>query len=51
MDIQRMKDLRWTTALGATDSSEYRFDHLLAQDQQRRQRSDAGSAHSTLFLQ
>jgi len=49
MDVQRMKDLRRTTALEATDSGQYRFDHLLAQDQQRRQRSDAGSAHSTLF--
>src|SRR5262249_5016920 len=45
MDIQRLKILRRTTALGSTHSGQYRFDHLLAKDQQRRQRADAGSAH------
>src|SRR4029077_3188989 len=44
--IERMKDLGWPTALRPTDSGQYWFDHLLAQDQQRRQGSDAGSAHS-----
>src|SRR5881227_4330911 len=42
MDIERIKVLRWTTALRPTDSGQYRFDHLLAQDQQCRQRADAG---------
>src|SRR4029450_2894447 len=46
MDIQRMKVLGRTTTLGPTHPSQYRFDHLLPQDQQRRQRPDAGSAHS-----
>src|SRR5215472_3408999 len=45
MQIQRVKILRRTTALGSTHSGQYRFDHLLAKDQQRRQRADAGSAH------
>src|SRR5215510_5208075 len=45
MHIQRVKVLRRTTALGSTHSGQYRFDHLLAKDQQRRQRADAWSAH------
>src|SRR5215468_3660267 len=45
MHIQRVKVLRRTTALGSTHSGQYRFDHLLAKDEQRRQRADAWSAH------
>src|SRR6266850_156282 len=44
--VERMKGLGWTTALGPTHSGQDRFDHLLAQDLQRHQRADAGSAHS-----
>jgi hypothetical protein len=36
-----VKVLRRTTALGSTHSGQYRFDHLLAKDQQRRERADA----------
>jgi hypothetical protein len=45
MHIERVKVLRRTTALGSTHSGQYRFDHLLAKDQQRRERADAWSAH------
>src|SRR5262245_38932935 len=45
MHIQRVKVLRRTTALGSTHCGQYRFDQLLAKDQQRRQRADAWSAH------
>src|SRR4029450_2739669 len=44
MHIQRVKVLRRTPALGSTHSGQYRFDHLLAKDQQRRERADAWSA-------
>jgi hypothetical protein len=46
MDIERMNILGRTTALGPRHSGQYRFDHLLAQDQKRRQGADARSAHS-----
>jgi hypothetical protein len=46
MDIEWMKILGWTTALGSAYSGQYRFDHLLAQDQKRRQRTEAVPAHS-----
>ena len=41
-----MKILGLTTTLRATYSGQYWFDHLLAQDQKRSQRPDAGPAHS-----
>src|SRR5262245_59481909 len=37
MHIQRVKVLRRTTALGSTHCGQYRFDHLLAKDQQCRE--------------
>ena len=46
MDVERMKSLGRTTALGATHSGQHRFNHLLAQDLQRHQRADGGSAYS-----
>src|SRR6185369_5858128 len=46
MIVKRMKVLRWTTALGPTDSGQYRFNHLLAQDQKRYERADTGPTHS-----
>jgi hypothetical protein len=46
MDIEWMKILGWTTTLRPTYSGQYRFDHLLAQDQKRRQRPDTVPAHS-----
>src|SRR5262249_16877429 len=39
------KVLWWTATLRPTDSGQYGFNHLLAQDQQRRERADAWSAH------
>jgi hypothetical protein len=39
-----MNVLGRTTALGGTNASQHGFNHLLAQDQQRRQRPNAGSA-------
>ena len=47
MFIQRVNVLGWAATLGAAEAGQHRFEPLLAQDQQARQRADARAPHAT----